>query len=319
MGGGAGVDPWKRVGPERPGPKGQERTSVTTVGKRLDAALFGPESAARLWWAHTGVAVLIGLRIVLGPYRQLDPTPDGLFRPPWFLTWLHDMPSATVIAAVQVVGGLAAILFVARRWPRTTFAVAWLAYLVLAGLRDGRGKIMHNDVLLLLAAVPFLAAPLPRERHDRAADARYGWPIRTGILVVALGYFFAGYWKLVRSGLSWVTSENVRLSIAWGPKPEVGRWDAFADFVTSWPVLGVLIAAFTIAFEMSFPLAFFWAPARVWYAAIASSLHVATYLLFGLDYWAWIGTLWVLYIDWPAVAATVANRRVRMAGARAPG
>ena len=148
------------------------------------------------------------------------------------------MPSATAFAVMQVIGGLAVVAFVLRRWPRATFALAWVVYLVLAGLRESRGKIMHNDVLLLLASVPFLAAPLTAGRRDRTPDDRFGWPINTGIAVVTLGYFFAGYWKLMRSGLSWVTSDNVRLSIAWGPKPAVGRWDAFADFVERVTVVG---------------------------------------------------------------------------------
>jgi hypothetical protein len=277
--------------------------------KRLDSVLFGPESAARLWWTHTALAVLIGLRIVLGPYRRLDPTPDGLFRPAWFLSWLPGMPSATAFAVMQVIGGLAVVAFVLRRWPRATFALAWVVYLVLAGLRESRGKIMHNDVLLLLASVPFLAAPLTADRRDRTPDNRFGWPINTGIAVVTLGYFFAGYWKLMRSGLSWVTSDNVRLSIAWGPKPAVGRWDAFADFVSASPWLGKVIAATTLAFEISFPVALFVRRVRVPYAAIATALHLSTYFIFGLDYWAWIGVLWILFVDWPAVLARWQARR----------
>ena len=126
---------------------------------------------------------------------------------------------------------------------------------------------------------------------------------------MTLGYFFAGYWKLMRSGLSWVTSDNVRLSIAWGPKPAVGRWDAFADFVSATPWLGKFIAATTLAFELSFPIALFVRRTRFGYAAIATTLHLSTYFIFGLDYWAWIGVLWILFVDWPAVLARWQARR----------
>ena len=164
---------------------------------------------------------------------------------------------------------------------------------------------MHNDVLLLLATVPFLAAPLAVDRRDRRPDGSCGWPIGTGIAVVTLGYFFAGYWKLVRSGLDWVTSDNVRLSVAWGPKPAVGRWDWLADLVTATPWFGHVIAAFTLAFELSFPIALFVRRTRVPYAAIGTTLHVSTYFLFGLDYWAWIGVLWILFVDWPGLVDRV--------------
>ena len=40
-------------------------------------------------------------------------------------------------------------------------------------------------------------------------------------------------------------------------KPAVGRWDAFADFVSATPWLGKFIAATTLAFELSFPIALF--------------------------------------------------------------
>jgi hypothetical protein len=210
---------------------------------------------------------------------------------------------------LQVVGGLAALAFIFRRWPRVTFALAWVCYLVLAGLRGSRGKILHNDVVLLLTSVPFLAAPLDVDRHDRTPDRRTGWPIRTSIAIVCLAYFFAGYWKLRRAGLSWITSGNVRYSIAWGPNPAVGRWDAFANLVDRWAFPGHAIALVTILFEITIPLAFFLPRTRVYYAAISTTLHVSTYLVFGLDYWAWIGTVWVLFVDWPAVYDRYQARR----------
>jgi hypothetical protein len=276
--------------------------------KRLDEALFGAGSPARLWFVHTGLAALIFVRVVLGPYRQLPPTPDGLFRPVWFLAWLPGMPSVALIAALQVIGGIAAALFIFRRWPRTTFAVAWLAYLVLAGLRGSRGKIMHNDVLLLLTSVPFLAAPLDIDRRDRRPSLRTGWPVRGGIAVIALAYFFAGYWKLTRAGLSWITTDNVRLAVAWGPNPSVPRWDALANLVTRYAWAGHLIAAVTIAFEISIPLVLFFPRLRVGYAIVSSILHVSTYFLLGLDYWAWIGVVWLFFVDWPKVIARVRPR-----------
>jgi hypothetical protein len=221
-----------------------------------------------------------------------------------------------VIATLQVIGGLAAAAFIFRRWPRTTFAIAWLAYLVLAGLRGSRGKIMHNDVLLLLASVPFLAAPLDIDRRDQRPSRRTGWPIRGGIAVIALAYFFAGYWKLTRAGLSWITTNNVRLAIAWGPNPSVPRWDWLANIVTRYAWAGHLIAAVTIAFEISIPLVLFFPRLRVGYAIVSSILHVSTYFLLGLDYWAWIGVVWLFFVDWPAVIARVTATNHRPFGLR---
>ena len=45
---------------------------------------------------------------------------------------------------------------------------------------------------------------------------------------------------------------------------------------------------------------------QAWYALAAVFLHVTTWFVLGLDYWAWAATVLLLFIDWPAVA-----RRVR--------
>ena len=47
----------------------------------LDRTLWGPETGRRLLLVHTGLAVLIGLRIAVGPYRRLGGTPDALVDP----------------------------------------------------------------------------------------------------------------------------------------------------------------------------------------------------------------------------------------------
>ena len=82
------------------------------------------------------------------------------------------MPSAWVIGALQVIGAIAAV---AGRRPapaRTSRSpLAWASLLVLAGLKDSLGKILHNDVLLLLAAVPFLMAAGEARSGDRRTAA----------------------------------------------------------------------------------------------------------------------------------------------------
>ncbi len=86
-----------------------------------------------------------------------------------------------------------------------------------------------------------------------------------------------------------------------GPNPAVPRWNALANVIDHYALVGHLIAAVTIIFEITCPLAFFWPRSRVVYAAVSTTLHVSTYFIFGLDYWAWIGTVWVLFVDWVVV------------------
>ena len=276
----------------------------------LDDALWGPETGARLLVVHSGLAALIGLRIVLGSYRELANTPDALFDPVAVLGFLSGMPSAWVIASLQVVGGLAALAAVLRRHPRAAFAIAWLCYLVLAGIRGSRGKVLHNDLLLLWTAVPFLLAPIEARWHDRTAKRSTGWPIRSAMVIAVLIYGLAGYHKLRRSGIDWAIGDNVRYVMLWGPAIGQARWESLAHWVGehswAWRSTGVLI----LGFELTFPLTLLWRRLQPLYAAVAVALHVTTYLFLGLDYWAWASTVLLLFVDWPALVDRLRRNQV---------
>jgi hypothetical protein len=315
---------------------------MTRVRRWLDDVLWGPETASRLVVVHVGLAALIGLRIVLGSYRQLAGTPSALVDPVPILGWLDRMPSAEVIVAIQVVGGVAALaavlavlgrylprsapsapgrsgfdavpraarargLAVARplRGPHLAFAVAWLCYLVLAGLRGSRGKVLHNDLLLLWASAPFLLAPVAVDVRDRVARRGYGWPIRVAMVITALVYFFAGYHKLRRSGIDWVLGDNMRYLLLWGPSIGEAQWESLARWVGEHLWAAKASGAFILGLEITFPVVLVVRRVQVWYALAAVFLHVTTWFVLGLDYWAWAATVLLLFIDWPAVTHRV--------------
>jgi len=283
---------------------------VTRVRRWLDDTLWGPETAARLLVVHVGLAVLIGLRVALGSYRQLADTPAALVDPAPFLFWVDRMPSAGVFVAVQVVGTLAALAAAVRWRTPLTFAVAWLAYLVLAGLRGSRGKVLHNDLLLLWVSAPFLLAPagavVGRARdawRDRVARPLYGWPIRVATVIVVLVYFFAGYHKLRRSGLGWVFGDNMSYVMLWGPSIGSPAWGDLATWVGEHMWAARLSAAFILGLEITFPVVLLVRRLQPLYAVATAVLHVDTWFLLGLDYWAWALTVPLLLVDWPAAWA----------------
>jgi hypothetical protein len=282
---------------------------IARVRRWGDDALFGPETGARLVFVHSALAALIGARIVLGPYRQLAGMPDALFEPVDVLGFLSAMPPRGVLLGLQVVGGLAALAAVLRRQPRLAFALAWLCYLVLAGLRGSRGKVLHNDLLLLWASVPFLLAPVTARWSDRAPRRDHGWPIRSAMAIAAVVYALAGYHKLQRSGLDWAIGDNVRWVMLWGPTIGEAPWRSFAEWVGEhwWAYKGT--GALILGFELTFPLVLVWRRLQPWYAALAVALHAATYLFLGLDYWAWGLAVVVLFVDWPRVMARRSVRR----------
>jgi hypothetical protein len=284
------------------------------VRAALDGALWGPETGARLLLVHAGLAALIGVRIAAGSYRQLAGTPTALVEPVPFLAFLDRMPSAEVFVAIQIVGAVAALAAVLRRRPRLAFAVAWVCYLVLAGLRASRGKVLHNDLLLLWVSAPFLLAPVRVDRDDPVPRRRYGWPVRVAIVITALIYFLAGYHKLRRSGPSWAYGDNMRYVSLWGPSVGASGWPGLAQWTGENIWLSRASGVFILGAELTFPVVIFVRWTRVWYAVAAVFLHVTTWFLLGLDYWAWAIAVPLVLIDWPAYADRFqAWRRARAA------
>jgi hypothetical protein len=264
----------------------------------VDRWLFAPNTAARLRRVRSVLAVLVAARLALSPFRGLARVPDALLVPVSWLVPFHTVPPVWVIVAVQIVGTVAAVLAAAGKRPRLTLAVAWICLLALAGLRSSLGKILHNDVLLLLAVLPFLGGPDAVAPADDAEgpSPRFGWPIRTGMAMVALTYFIVGVQKLVHSGPAWVTSDNMRwvLYSAAAEGRTFAKWPAL--FVADHAWMATASAAFLLGLELLFPLALFVRPARPVVVAGAFLLHAGTWVLLGLDYWLWAAVVAVLFL-----------------------
>ena len=274
---------------------------VTALREAVRGALWGPETGRRLVFVHVGLSVLIGLRIVLGPYRRLAGQPEALFDPVPVLAFLDRMPPVGVIVALQVVGGVAALAAALRRRPRLAYALAWICFLVLTGLRGSRGKVLHNDLLLLWTSAVFLLAPVTATWRHRTPSRRYGWPVRVATVVIALIYFMAGYHKLRRSGIDWVIGRNMQYVMLWGPSVGEAQWQAMADWVGEHIWAARASAAFILGLEVTFPVALVWRRILPLFAVGSVLLHTMTWLGLGLDYWAWAGTVSLVLVDWPAL------------------
>lgn len=258
-----------------------------------------------------GLAVALGLRLATRPHVRLADTPDLLFQPPPLLSFLGGMPPSALIVTVQVIGTAAAVLVVVGRYPRVAFALAWVSLLFIAGLRDSLGKVLHNDVLLLLACIPLLVAPAAARIRSRERSRRHGWPVRVSMLLICGGYFTAGFAKLVHSGADWVTGDNMRwvlYSAAATPRPPTS---AVALAIAERPWLAHATAAAILGFELLSPLALLWRRLRPAFIAAAAALHFGTWLTLGLDYWAWALTVAIVFLDWDWVLGRVDDPRAR--------
>ena len=275
---------------------------------RVEGWLFAAGDPRRLGAVRIGLCGLLAARLASGPYPELATQPEALFRPISFLALLDRMPSPEVVAVLQSFALAAAVLATVGLLTRVTLPLAWLAALPLVAMTSSLGKVVHNDVLLLLCLVPLLPSRAgaawsldARQRPVARPGVAFGWPVRTAMVVVAGAYFFSGLAKLFHAGPAWVASGNVRwvLYASSDSQPEP---NPFALFVADRPVLAHLVAAATLAVELGFPLVL-WRPRLAWlFVPAVVAMHAGIGLAMHLDYSAMAATVVVVMVDWAAVA-----------------
>jgi hypothetical protein len=285
--------------------------------RRLERWMFSPGSAHRLAALRIGLCSVLAVRLSRGLYLGLAGQPHELFRPLSFMQLFGSMPSRTTTLVVQVIGVPAAVLAAFGFRARLTLPAAWAAGVFLNGMATSVGKVVHNDVLLLLALIPLLPAPTAdvwsidsrRQEGRQAWSARYGWPLRTAMVVVTGGYFFTGLAKLLFSGLAWVTSDNLRW-VLYASSDAQASPNGLGLLIADHPWLAHLVAAATLMLELGFPLVLF-RPRAAWiFVPGVVLLHTSIWATMHLDYFAWVATVLVVFVDWPALVHRVRARPV---------
>jgi hypothetical protein len=287
--------------------------------RRLEAWLFAPGDPRRLAAVRIGLCGLLAARLATGPYLELASQPAALFRPISFLRLLDRMPPPGLVAPLQALALAGALLAAVGLWTRVVLPLAWVAALPLVAMTSSLGKVVHNDVLLLLCLVPLLPAPAgaawsldARRRTAPGPGPAYGWPARTAMVVVAGAYFFTGLAKLLHAGPAWVTSGNLRW-VLYASSDQQPAPNPYALFVADRPVLAHLLAAATLVVELGFPLVL-WRPRLAWlFLPAVLALHAGIGLAMHLDYSAMAATAVIVLVDWPALTA-----RLRPAAAPRP-
>jgi hypothetical protein len=278
--------------------------------ERVESWLFQPGDPRRLAALRIGLCAVLASRLAFGPYLELAQQPAALFRPISFMKLLPSMPPPAFVVPVQVVAVAAAVLAAAGLLTRFTLPVAWLAAVPLAAMTSSLGKTVHNDVLLLLCLVPLLpsdagaAWSLDARRRGGGAttvSTRFGWPVRTAMVVVAGAYFFSGFGKLLHAGPAWVTSGNLRW-VLYASSDAQAHANSAALFVADRPWLAHLLALGSIAIELGFPLVL-WRPRLAWvFVPAVVALHAGIWLAMRLNYWPMAATVVIVMVDWSALA-----------------
>lgn len=281
----------------------------------MTAWLFEPGDARRLAAIRIGLSLLLAERLTRPLYVGLAAMPDPLYRPLSFMKLLDGMPPRALVLVLQIVGCAAAVLAALGWRARVTLPLAWACGTFLGGMTTSVGKVVHNDVLLLLCLVPLLAA---RTSDAWALDARgrpapdpswrYGWPVRTATVVIAGAYFFAGLQKLINSGPAWVLSDNMRW-VMYAASDARAEPITAALFIADRPRLAQLVAASILLLELTFPLVLFRLRLAPLFVAGAICFSAGIRVTVGLDYSVWAATVLVVLVDWPTVWDRLRARR----------
>jgi hypothetical protein len=281
-----------------------------TIVRRVDGWLFAAEDPRRLAAVRIGLCTALAFRFAITDYAAR--TTAAHFQPLTYMKLFERMPSPELAGALRAVGIVSALLAASGLLFRTSLSAAILCSLFLNGMLNSAGRVIVGDALLTLCLVVLLAGGLAScdawsLRRTRTAPAapgpRYGWPIRTAMLTVALAYFFAGLQKWRYSGLSWMTSDNLRLILYGQAHPS-----RLALFIADRPLLAHLFAAGALLLETCFPLVLFFPRLRWVFVPSLVAMHVAIRFAIRLDYSAqWLAVV-IVFVDWPVVVDWV--RRV---------
>jgi hypothetical protein len=228
------------------------------------------------------------------------------FYPGW-LSHLAHMPVApSTVEALRIVfyasGGLALV----GLYTRLSLSVLSLAALVLFGVAQLTGEVVHDMHLVWMLVVLAVAPSGEAMSVDRvfsrglslralAGSSRPSGPAEIALAsaraLLGVVYFFPGFWKLATSGLAWVTSDNVRNQMWW----KWAEWGAVPALrVDRVPGLVEVGAGLVVAFELSFFALASVPRARRALALVGLLFHQATRVFFFITFtslWACYGCL----------------------------
>jgi hypothetical protein len=275
--------------------------------------VFASSTARRVAFVRSALCVLLAWRLLIGPWQEVAGRADALYRPVSIMQLIPSMPGDTVALVATVAGVAAALAAALSLWLRISLPVAVGAAVLLNAMWSSTGKIMHNNVLLVLCLIPFAVAafsPAQRRLRDdpRGASEAYGWPLGLAMVVVAAAYLSAGAVKLWHSGLDWVTSDNMRW-ILYAASDKQADPNGIALLAADHPLLAHALAGVTLFLEVTFPIALFWVAARWLYVPGVVLLHTGIYVTMGLDYSAQALTVLVVFVDWDRVLGARAKVR----------
>jgi hypothetical protein len=275
--------------------------------------LFAAGDPRRLAALRIGLCLIVAARLARPLFAGLGGQPEPLFRPRSFMNVFDAMPGRTVTIVVQLITVALLVAAAVGLGSRIALPLGWIGAMLLFGMENSVGKVIHHDVLPLLAMIPLLPAPTDPAWSIRPARrpvdwAVTGWPVRTAGVLVAGVYLIAGIVKLVLSGPAWVLGPNLRHVLYTASDAHGGN--TVALFVADRPILASAVAAGALLFELTLWIALARPRLAPVFVLWAAALHTGIWLTIGINYVSWAITVAVVLIDWPAIVDRLASHPV---------
>lgn len=186
--------------------------------------------------------------------------------------------SGGLLAAIQIIWKISLALSCIGIFTRLSTISSFIFGVYLLGLPHNFGKIHHVDALVVIilgimavsrCGDAYSIDRLMRRGRQRGgtsserlrASGEYTWPVRAVWVMFALIFFAAGVSKLRHSGLEWIFSDNMAnlLTRSINDGHPLLTWGVY---LVQYNWLPQLLAAATVALEISYPLALFSRKAR---------------------------------------------------------
>jgi hypothetical protein len=216
------------------------------------------------------------------------------------------LASSAILIVLQTVWKIALALSCVGLATRVSTVTAFVLGGYLIGLPHNFGKIHHYDALLLIVLGIMAVARcgdawsldrwLWSKRDDVVPSGEYWWPVRLVWLTMSLVFFASGVAKLRTSGLAWVFSDNLAITLV---QNQYHR--AHSDPLVSWGLALAqharwcqTLAAITVLSELSAPLAVVSGWARAVVVPVLFAIQVGIRVVLGPSF----DQLMICYIFW---------------------
>jgi hypothetical protein len=297
---------------------------VAWLVQRWNHFWFAPSAPSNLGLCRV---VFFGMMVVLALLTQSSlwaDAPAAFWMPITLFKHLGiRAASAETLAWLDRIWLVSLVLSCVGLFTRSSTAVAFIVGAYLLGLPHSFGKTHHSDAILLLTLCVLafsrcgdswsldrmLATRRGGPTGSRDASSEYTWPIHLVWALMAIVFFSAGVSKVRESGLDWILSDNLRYTLLRHHYSHVALIE-LAPVIAQSLAFTKLMAAGSVALELSAPLALFSRRLRLVIVPSLLLLQTGIWLLMGVSFAQYLAA-YALWVPWDRVADRVALRQGR--------